>query len=223
MSVDAWISILITIGVFAVLQFRRGAPVDLLFLGALMAVTLAGVITPTEALTGFANPAVITIGALLAVAAGLRATGVLDWVGQKLLGSAKTERQALHRLAITLITTSAFLLNTALVAMMVPVVMEWCRRRNLSPSRLMMPVSYLAILGGVCSLVGTSTTLIVNSILEKRYEAEVLVVSAMTDVPEEERLAAESFMQGLEPLGVFESGKVGLPCAILGPIVWLTV
>lgn len=223
MSVDAWISILITIGVFAVLQFRRGAPVDLLFLGALMGVTLAGVITPTEALTGFANPAVITIGALLAVAAGLRATGVLDWVGQKLLGSAKTERQALHRLAITLITTSAFLLNTALVAMMVPVVMEWCRRRNLSPSRLMMPVSYLAILGGVCSLVGTSTTLIVNSILEKRYEAEVLVVSAMTDVPEEERLTAESFMQGLEPMGLFEIGKVGLPCAILGTIVLLTV
>lgn len=223
MPPEAWISVLITIGVFAVLQLRRDAPVDLLFLGALMGVTLAGVISPSEALSGFANPAVIAIGSLLAVAAGLRATGVLDWVGQKLLGTAKTEQQAMRRLAIALVSTSAFLLNTALVAMMVPVVMEWCRRRNISPSRLMMPVSYLAILGGVCSLVGTSTTLIVNSILEKRYQAEYAVVSAMTDASQEESRAAEVFLVGLEPMSLFEIGKVGLPCAIMGTIILFVV
>ena len=81
------ISILITASVFITLQFRRGAPVDLLFLGAMIGVTVTGVITPSQALEGFANPAVITIGALLAVSAGLQSSGVLDWVGHKPAGN----------------------------------------------------------------------------------------------------------------------------------------
>ena len=172
-----WISILITASVFITLQFRRGAPVDLLFLGALIGVTLTGVITPSQALEGFANPAVITIGALLAVSAGLQSSGVLDWVGHKLLGTAVDERQAMRRLSVALVSTSAFLLNTALVAMMVPVVVEWCRKRGVSPSRVLIPVSYFAILGGVCSLIGTSTTLIVNAMLKSSYQDRLAAVA----------------------------------------------
>ena len=217
MPLDAWIAIFITFVVFTVLQIRRGAPVDVLFLGALIGVTLSGVITPTEALAGFANPAVIAIGALLAVAAGLRSTGVLDWIGQTLLGSAKTETQAMRRLAIALLSTSAFLLNTALVAMMVPVVIEWCRRRNISPSRLMMPVSYLAILGGVCSLIGTSTTLIVNSLLEKQYTTrQNEFLSTAQDLSVEQARYQAAFIEGVAPMSLFEIGRVGLPCALMG-------
>ena len=67
---------------------------------------------------------------------------------------------------MTLIATSAFVLNTALVAMMLPVVIDWCRKKNISPMRLLIPLSYLTILGGVCTLIGTSTTLVANTALQ---------------------------------------------------------
>ena len=115
-QVHPWIAIAATIFVFVGLQVRRGAPTDLLFLIALVVVLIAGVIEPDQAFRGFANPAVLTIAALLVVAAGLRSAGVLDWLGRKLLGNVSSERGALVRLIPTLIAASAFMLNTALVA-----------------------------------------------------------------------------------------------------------
>lgn len=153
-----------TAAVFIALQVLRRAPVEVLFLTALALVTLAGVISPTTALSGFANGAVLLIGALFAVATGLRTTGALDWFGQRLLGAATDERGALARLAL-LAPVSAFVLNTPLVAMMAPVVIDWCRKRDVSPSRLLMPLSYLAILGGVGTVIGTSTVLVCNATL----------------------------------------------------------
>ncbi len=192
-----WIAVGVTLAVFAILQLRRSVPTDLLFLAGLMLVTLFGVITPSQAFAGFSNPAVLTIAGLLIVAAGLRSTGVLDWIGAKLLGGASNERAALWRLAPTLIISSAVTLNTALVAMMMPVVIDWCRRRNIAPSRMLIPVSYLTILGGVCSLVGTSTTLIVAGILRREQ---------------------------VEPaMGLFDLGYVGLPCAVVGGLFMLLV
>lgn len=217
-----WIAIGTTVVVFAVLQLRRGAPVDLLFLAGLLAVTVTGVITPGEAFAGFSNTAVLTIAALLAVSASLRSCGVLDWVGQKLLGSAQSERSALWRLAAALVSSSAFLLNTALVAMMVPVVVEWCRRRRISPSKLLMPVSYLPILGGVCTLIGTSTTLVVNGKLQSEYELRTQQLSPEqlaqleTGEPDEPESKDVAFARDVEPMSLFELGYVGLPCALVG-------
>ena len=215
----------VVVGVFVGLQIRRGISTDVLFLMALMIVTMTGVINPHEALAGFSNPAVLTIAGLLAVAAGLRTTGVLDWVGQHLLGSARTERAALLRLAPTLIAASAFMLNTALVAMMMPVVIDWCRRRNLSPSRLLMPLSYLVILGGVCTLIGTSTTLVVNGILRDQH-ANYMQGEQTADIVAPERTSdtktADTFAVGIAPMSLFELGKVGLPCAVVGGLFLLT-
>ncbi len=201
------------------LQLRRNVPTDLLFLSGLMVVTLAGVISPDDALRGFASPAPLTVAALLAVAAGLRTTGVLDWVGRKLLGTVHTERQAMARLCATLISTSAFMLNTAVVAMMMPVVIDWCRRRNISPSRLLIPLSYWTILGGVCTLVGTSTTLVANGVLREEHQTRL----EQWETHQQSGLAATStdmwerqFIQNVEPMGLFELGYVGLPCAIVG-------
>jgi di/tricarboxylate transporter len=217
-----WIAVGVTLSVFAALQLRRGAPIDLLFLGGLLAVTLTGVITPSEAFSGFSNTAVLTIGALLAVAAGLRSCGVLDWIGEKLLGSARSERSALPRLAAALAASSAFLLNTALVAMMAPVVVDWCRRRRISPSKLLIPVSYLSILGGVCTLIGTSTTLVVNGKLQAEYairaeqlspEDQALLETSGKDHPESKEVA---FARDVEQMSLFELGYVGLPCALAG-------
>ncbi|MDP7015363.1 MAG: SLC13 family permease [Pirellulaceae bacterium] len=218
MNWEPWIAVGVITAVFVALQVRRGAPVDVLFLSGLVLVTLTGVITPEEAVSGFANPAVLTIGGLLVVAAGLRVTGVLDWIGRWLLGAARSERAALGRLAPALVAASAFLLNTALVAMMMPVILDWCRRLHFSPSRLLLPLSYLAILGGVCTTIGTSTTLVVQGKLQDLQAEQI----AATEGDVELAARADKFVQQLRPLGLFEIGRVGLPCALAGAaLLWL--
>jgi len=200
----------VTLLVFLGLQRRRGAPPDLLFLGGLVAVTVTGVIRPEQAFAGFASPAVLMIGALFTVAAGLRTTGVLDWVGHKLLGNVHSQRGALARLVLTVAPCSAFLLNTPLVAAAVPVVIDWCRKRNISPSRLLIPLSYLTIVGGVCTLIGTSTTLVVNAWLRAQ--------------PADHAWAAHGEFAGqLREMSLFEIGQAGLPCAIVGTLYMLLV
>jgi di/tricarboxylate transporter len=190
-----WISVAVTAAVFLAM-WRRGGPTDLLFLGGLVVVTVSGVIRPEQALSGFANPAVITVGALFVVAAGLRWTGVLDRVGHQLLGTARTAGAAAARLTFTVVGISAFINNTPVVAMFVPVVLDWCRKRGVSPSRLLMPLSYLAIMGGTCTLIGTSTNLVVNGLLEQ---------------------------QQMQTMTMFEIGRVGLPCAAIGAVYLLLV
>jgi len=222
----AYIAIGVTILVFLVIQFRRDVPTDLVFLFALVIVTLVGIITPATALAGFANPAPLTVGALLVVAAGLRSAGVLDWVGRWLLGRVHTERGALIRLASALIAASAFMLNTAVVAMMMPVVIDWCRRHRISPSRLLIPLSYLTILGGVCTLVGTSTTLVANGMLRDEYQSRRVELQRHTEeaLGPAGHLAWEGrFVSNVAPMGLFELGYVGFPCALVGGVFMITV
>ncbi|MBT3889781.1 MAG: SLC13 family permease [Planctomycetaceae bacterium] len=204
-SWQATLTIVVTVLIFVFLQIQKKASTDVLFLCGLLFVTACGILTPAQAFSGFSNVAILTIAGLLAITAGLRITGVLDWAGHKLLGTATTEKQAIFRLSAVTTVASAFLLNTAVVAMMMPVVVSWCRRRGISPSRLLMPVSYLAILGGICTLIGTSTTLVVNG--ELQY------------------LAGEgvSLAKGVQPLSMFELTVIGLPCAVIGVVYMLTI
>jgi len=209
MPVEAWLSLAVTAAVFLALQFHRGGNTDVLFLGGVVAVVLLGVIPPEAALAGFANPAVLMIGALFVVAAGLRSTGVLDGVGHRLLGTARTATTALARLSVAVVGASAFINNTPVVAMLVPVVIDWCRRRGISPSRLLIPLSYLAILGGTCTLIGTSTNIVVNGLLQDEYAA---------------RAAGDpAFRQALAGMTLFEIGRVGLPCAVVGVLYLIVV
>ncbi|MEX0939387.1 MAG: SLC13 family permease [Pirellulales bacterium] len=209
LSLDGWISLLVTLAILIGLQRRRDMPVDLLFLGGLVAVTVLGVITPAQALSGFASTAVITIAALFAAAAALRSTGVLDWIGQRLLGNVHSEGRALWRLVVTVVPVSAFLLNTPLVAMLAPVVVDWCRKHSISPSRLLMPLSYLTILGGVCTLIGTSTTLVINDLLLKLATDGTTTTSV--------------FGTPIEGIGFFEITRAGVPCAVVGAAYILLV
>jgi len=204
-----WISLAVTAAVFLAM-WRRGVPTDLLFLGCLVVLTICGVIDTEEALAGFANPAVITVGAMFVIAAGLHSTGVLDRVGHQLLGTARSVQAALARLAVILTTVSAFLNNTAVVAMFVPVVLDWCRRRGVSPSRLLIPVSYLTILGGTCTLVGTSTNIIGHGLLTGAYIEE----QHRTDDGQPRYVPA--FHRQLRGMSFWEVGQVGLPCAVIG-------
>jgi di/tricarboxylate transporter len=204
-SWQATLTITVTVLIFVFLQIQKKASTDVLFLCGLIFVTACGILTPEQAFSGFSNVAILTIAGLLAITAGLRITGVLDWVGHKLLGTATTEKQAIFRLSAVTTVASAFLLNTAVVAMMMPVVVSWCRRRGISPSRLLMPVSYLAILGGICTLIGTSTTLVVNGELQH-------LASTGT-----------STVKGVQPLSMFELTAIGLPCAVIGVFYILTI
>lgn len=229
-----WIAIATTIGVFLTIQFVRRVPVDLLFLLALCFVTLTGVIDPKTAVAGFSSRAVIAISALLVVSAGLRKTGVLDWIGSKILGRATNERSALLRLTGPIVLSAAFILNTALVAMMMPVIIDWCRQRNLSPSKLLLPLSYLTILGGVCTLIGTSTTLVVNeklrdSVTEVEREIiqlEAKIATAQPDAkPALEGVLAQRQMilSKVQPMGFFEISYIGVPCALVGSLYMLLI
>lgn len=171
---------------------------DALLLGAVVLVALAGIITPQEALAGFSNPAVLTIGALYVVAAALRETGALDTMGSLILGRAKSERGMLVRMAGAIPGMSAFLNNTPIVAMFIPIVCDWCKKHRVAPSKLLLPLSYLSILGGTCTLIGTSTNLVVNGLMADTC-----------------RLLPE-FSESLRPIGFFELGRVGLVYAIVG-------
>lgn len=226
-----WIALATTLVIFLTLLCRRRTPLDLLFLTGLLFVTLTGVIEPTQAFSGFANPAVLTIGALLAISAGLRKCGVIDWLGDKLLGAAQNEKNGLVRLGLSLVSASAFLLNTALVAMSVPMVLDWCRKRSISPSKILIPISYFAILGGVCTLIGTSTTLVVQAQLKQRYDFEKKEIRTLERKYEIEPSAElqneieskKGHLEQIRPMHLFEIGKVGLPCAIVGSVFLLLV
>lgn len=188
MDTDGWIT-LITVGVLLLAMIKNIAPPDVLFVGASVFFALLGIIDEREAIAGFANPGVLTVGALFVVAAGLRETGFLDFVGHRVLGKARTEKGAMARLTGVVVPLSAFLNNTPIVAMFVPVVIDWCRRNQIAPSKLLIPLSYLTILGGTCTLIGTSTNLVVNDLMLKA---------------------------GLRGMSLFELSWIGLPYAIVG-------
>ena len=189
MSVDAWLTLLVVAGSLALLVSNRFAP-DITLVGALSTLLLLGVLDPTQALAGFANPGLVTVAVLYVVVAGLVDTGAVQAFGARLLGKPRSVVGAQARLMLPVMGMSAFLNNTPVVAMFVPVVGEWCRRHRLSVSKLMLPLSYAAIFGGCCTLIGTSTNLIVHGLVLERTD--------------------------LGPMGFFDIAAVGVPVALTG-------
>jgi di/tricarboxylate transporter len=157
---------------------------------AVTVLMLTGVLSVADALSGLANPGLATVGVLYIVAAGLVNTGAAHALGTKFLGLPRSTAAAQIRLMLPAAAASGFLNNTPMVAMLVPVVEEWGRRCRISLSKLMIPLSYATILGGMLTLIGTSTNVVVYG----------LVLEETT----------------LGPMGFFEIGFVGLPCAIVG-------
>lgn len=196
LSWHAWITAgLLVVIIAGLISGRFGA--DLILLGGVAGLLFFGVISPTDALHGFANPAVATVAVLYIVAAGLRETGAMTTITGVLLRRPKTIVGAQARLSIPVAVASALVNNTPIVAMFLPVLTTWAKRNNLSASRLFMPLSYAAILGGMCTLIGTSTNLVVAG----------LVQDHLSD-------ATEEFV--IQPIGMFTLTKVGFPAAIIG-------
>jgi len=167
MGFDAWYTLAVVGLSFSLLALGSAAP-DIILVGALTLLLLAGILTPEQALSGLANEGMVTVGVLYVVVTGLRETGAISWIVQNILGHPKSIQRAQLRLMTPIAAMSAFLNNTPVVAMMIPAVTEWARRHNLSVSRLMIPLSYAAIAGGTCTLIGTSTNLVINGMLVEK-------------------------------------------------------
>jgi len=187
-STDAWLTLAVIVAVLATLVRGRVSPAVVVFGGA-VAVLVLGIVEPEQAFSGFSNAAPITVAALYVLAAGIEKTGALTPVMQSTLGERGWYRLPLIRMLVPTTAASAFLNNTPIVAMLIPQVTAWADRRDVSVSKLLMPVSFAAILGGLVTVIGTSTNLVVSG---------------------------QMGSLGLAEIGFFEIGKVGLPIALVG-------
>jgi di/tricarboxylate transporter len=172
-----------------VAMVRELAGPDVVMMAGLFALASVGILTPGETFSGFANPALAAVGVLFVVSAGLRETGALDATVGRLLGPARNEAAGLARMTAPVSVLSAFLNNAPIVAMMTPVIGDWSRRRGVSSSRLLIPLSYASILGSTTTVIGTSTTLTVAGLVQEA---------------------------GFREIGFFELGAVGVPIAVVG-------
>lgn len=168
MTWEACLTLAVVVGVLGTLALSRIAA-DVILMSGLLVLVISKVLTPREALVGFSNTGVMTIAVLYVVAAALKETGAVHWIAHALLGQPKSVQRAQMRMVVPSSILSAFMNNTAVVAMFLPAVQEWCRRLKMPPSKLLLPLSYAAMLGGTCTLIGTSTNLVVDGLLQQRY------------------------------------------------------
>lgn len=159
----AWITIVTVLSMFTVLLFTK-LRADLVFLGAISILFVTGVLDAKEAFSGFSSTSVVIIGVLFVVVAGLSHTGVLQWIVKHLLGQPKSYSKAVIRLMFPVAALSSFLSNTTVVALFVGIVKMWSKKLGVSPSKLLIPLSYASGMGGVCTLIGTPPNLIISGL-----------------------------------------------------------
>jgi di/tricarboxylate transporter len=183
MTLEILLVFLILLGTIVLFALEK-MPVDLTAIIVMVALIATGLLTPMEAVSGFSNPATITVGALFIVSAALNKTGALLFLGNL------STRMFKYGFWLALIVTmcvvamiSAFINNTPVVAVFIPILLNVARKNNISPSRLLIPLSFASIFGGVCTLIGTSTNILVSSIVAQH---------------------------GLRPLGMFEFTTLGI-------------
>ena len=159
----AWITIITVLTMFTVLLFTKLRS-DLVFLGAISVLYVTGVLNAKEAFSGFSSTSVVIIGVLFVVVAGLTHTGVLQWIVRNLLGQPNSYSKAVVRLMLPVAVLSSFLSNTTVVALFVSIVKMWSKKLKISPSKLLIPLSYASGMGGVCTLIGTPPNLIISGL-----------------------------------------------------------
>ncbi|MFM9058868.1 MAG: SLC13 family permease [Planctomycetaceae bacterium] len=154
----------VVIVTLALLLFVQRAP-DMVMIGGVVILLAAGVITPDEALKGMSNEGMITVAALFIVAAAVERTGALAAIVDRVLGRPTSLGAAQLRTMIGPGVVSAFMNNTPVVALMVPAIRDWARKHRLSVSKLLMPMNGAVVLGGLCTLIGTSTNVVVSGLV----------------------------------------------------------
>ena len=158
---------------------------------------VSGILTPAEGFNGFANPATVTVGAMFVISAGLFRAGAVNFLGR---GLRRLARRSSTLMVLVMMlgvgSLSSFLNNTATVAIMIPVIMVVAQRVNTSPSKLLMPLAFASLLGGMCTVLGTSTNILASSMAETA---------------------------GLEPLSMFEFSRLGIIFFAVGVIYMMTI
>jgi len=173
-----------------VLLVGEWMPMDLTALGVMVVLMGTGLLTPGEALAGFSNPAPITVGALFVVSAGLTRTGALDVVSQKIVSMTRGRSSVFLLLSLALCgVLSAFINNTPVVILFISIVMAYCCKHHASPSKFLIPISFMSILAGTCTLIGTSTNIIVSDL---------------------------GHQMGCRKIDMFELTALGVPIALVG-------
>ena len=166
-NIYAWITIVTVLSMFTVLLLTK-LRTDLVFLGAIAILFVTGVLDAKEAFSGFSSTSVVVIGVLFIVVAGLMHTGVLQWIVKNLLGQPTSYSKAVVRLMLPVAALSSFLSNTTVVALFVNIVKMWSKKLNISPSKLLIPLSYASGMGGVCTLIGTPPNLIISGLYAEK-------------------------------------------------------
>ena len=170
---------------------------DVVAVLVMVVLLVSGILTPAEGFNGFANPATVTVGAMFVISAGLFRAGAVNFLGR---GLRKLARRSSTLMVLVMMlgvgSLSSFLNNTATVAIMIPVIMVVAQRVNTSPSKLLMPLAFASLLGGMCTVLGTSTNILASSMAETA---------------------------GLEPLSMFEFSRLGIIFFAVGVIYMMTI
>lgn len=159
--------IFIILGITVTLFVTEKFPVDLVAMMVLAMVVLTGLVTVEEGVSGFSNPATITVGAMFVLSAGLQKTGALQSLARLLSRFGRHPFILLLLLIPAAALPSAFINNTPVVAVFLPLVLAVCAKRKFSPSKFLIPLSFASQFGGVCTLIGTSTNILVSALSEK--------------------------------------------------------
>jgi di/tricarboxylate transporter len=188
MTIHSWFTLLVLGAMFYSLV-REIVAADVAVFGALTLLWASGVLDTREALAGFGNSGLLTVGFLFVVSQAMQETGALRRMSDWVLGNRLHRRRGMAQMVFSVAAISAFVNNTPLVAIFTPAVREWAVARGKAPSKFLMPLSFAAILGGTCTLIGTSTNLVVSGLLEQ---------------------------YGMDGFGMFELSVVGLPITLVG-------
>ncbi|MEO8459778.1 MAG: SLC13 family permease [Dokdonella sp.] len=194
MSFAAWMTLAIVIGAIALFASEK-VRIDLVALIVLVLLVVLGLVSPAEALSGFSNEATVTVAAMFALSLGIERSGALEPLGRLLMRIKKPWLLTLA-LMLAIAPMGAFVKNIALVATFLPLALRVCARTHTSPARVLMPMAYAAQMGGVCTLIGTSSNLLADSLAQKH---------------------------GLPPFGVFEFTKLGALLAVSGIIYLMLI
>lgn len=185
-----FVSIILVIVIYLLIMEKL--PVDVTAIGIIVVLMVTRLLPPLQAVLGFANPAVITVGAMFLISRGMIRTGAVGFIGQRVIDFSKGKPKLAMIITLLIVAlASAFINNTPVVVLFIPIILSLSCEYNLSPSKFLIPISYASILAGTCTLIGTSTNIIVSDL---------------------------SVMYGYGRIEMFELSSVGVPIAIIGLI-----
>ena len=172
----AWVTIVTLVTVFGILLFTK-LPTDFVFMGAVSVLYFSGVFTVQEAFSGFSSPSVVLTAAMMVVVAGLKFTGVLQWITKHVFGVPKTYAGALVRMMLPVTAFSFFLNNTTITTLFMGIIRFWSKKLGISPSKFYLPLMYAALMGGACTIIGTSSNIVIAGLY---YEETGKVMNIFT-------------------------------------------